>query len=269
MLANKVTLFGNYLLGSANGDTDSAGGFGFQVISLGFPAYSYDMSGELAPSGFLPRHQMFIGGSFQLPWGVRINPIITASTGRRFNITNGVDTNYDSLFSERPTFGQLAVRCAELGLTNSFCNNNGDANSVIPRNYGKGPGFFSTNLNINKTFGFGGGESRSAGSGGGSGGGNRGGGNRGGGGAGPGGGGGPVMMGGPGGPGGGSAPRPYQLTVGINIQNIFNNVNFNSPTSSLSSPSFGQFRSSTSGFGFFGGGGAANRRVDLRVQFSF
>lgn len=279
LFANKVTMFGNYNLGFANGDTDSASGAGFQIISLGFPAYSYDTSGEYAPSGFLPRQQVFVGGSIQLPWGVRVNPTVIASTGRRFNITNGLDTNYDSLFQERPTFGQLATRCAELNLTNSFCSNLGDPNTVIPRNYGKGPGFFTTNMNFSKTFGFGGSDtagSASNGRGGNRGGGNRGGGggNRGGGGGGGqqvvvagGGGGNVVMMGGPG--GGAAAQRPYQLTVGINVQNIFNTVNFNAPTASLSSPSFGQFRSNAGGFGFFGGGGAANRRIDLSLRFSF
>ena len=81
-----------------------------------------------------------------------------------------------------------------------------------------------------------------------------------------GGGGGPMMMGMG---GGGDVRKPYQLTFGMNIQNLFNTVNFSNPVSQLNSPSFGQYRSANSGFGFFGGGGSANRRIDLSVRFTF
>ena len=84
----------------------------------------------------------------------------------------------------------------------------------------------------------------------------------------PAGGGGNMMM--MGGPAGGDARKPYQLTVGINVTNLFNTVNFSNPVSSLSSPSFGQYRSTGGGFGFFGGGGggSANRacRPVIEVQ---
>lgn len=271
-IGSKINLNAGYTLGFANGDTDSLSSPRFQVNTVGFPAYSYDTSNEYAPSAFIARHQLFFFGSFQLPWGIRANPMVIASTGRRFNITTGIDTNYDSLYFERPTFAALSTRCQELRLTNSFCNMSGvtDMNAVIPRNYGKGPGSFVTNLNLSKTFGFGGGDA--AVTGGTTGGGGRGGrgGNRGGGGGGRGAiaGGGPMMgmMGG----GGGDTRKPYQLTVGINVQNLFNTVNFSNPVSTLSSPSFGQYRSTGGGFGFFGGGGgSANRRVDLSLRFTF
>jgi hypothetical protein len=282
-LRTKYTINAGYTLGAANGDTDSLSSPRFVVNTVGFPAYSYDLTNEYGPSAFLPRHSVFLVGSLQLPWGIRANPMIIASTGRRFNITNGVDTNYDSLFFERPTFAQLNTRCTELGLKNSFCDIGGisDPNAVIPRNYGKGPGSFITNLSLNKTFGFGGSTPAVASNqSGGNGRGNRGGGGgtRGGGGGAARGGGGPTIVaagGGGGGPmmmmgGGGDARKPYQLTVGINVQNLFNTVNFSNPVSSLSSPSFGQFRSTGGGFGpFGGGGGSANRRVDLSLRFSF
>jgi hypothetical protein len=86
--------------------------------------------------------------------------------------------------------------------------------------------------------------------------------------AGGGGGGDRVMMGGP--FGGGDGRSRYQLTVGVNVQNLFNTVNFSNPVGVLSSPSFGQYRSTGGTFGFFGGGGgSANRRVDLSVRFNF
>lgn len=269
---SRFNLFGGYTLAFANGDTDSLSSPNFQVNSIGYPAYNYDLSGEYGPSAFNARHSFRLMGSVTLPWGIRANPMIIASTGRRFNIVTGIDSNYDSLFFERPSFAVLADKCQEMNLSNSFCDMSGvsDLTAIIPRNYGKGPGSFVMNLSLNKTFGFGGGGEATASTG------NRGGGNQrggggGGGGRGPGGGGGGpqmIMMGG-GGPGGSEVRRPYQLNIGVNIQNLFNTVNLANPVSSMTSPTFGISRSTGGGFGGFGGGGSANRRIDLSLRFSF
>lgn len=271
-IASKYTLSGGYSLSYASGDTDSLSSPRFTVNTVGFPAYSYDLSNEFAPSAFNARHSLFFFGSATLPWGVRISPMVVASTGRRFNITSGVDSNYDGQFFERPTYAAVRDKCQSNGLTGSYCDIGGvsDPNAIIPRNYGKGPGSFVLNMNLSKTFGFGGGSKTTAAtnqSGGQNQGGNRGGG----GGRGP-GGGGPqmVMMGGGAMAGGGDARKPYNLTLGVNVQNVLNNVNLSQPIGSLTSPSFGRPRSTGGGFGFFGGGGgSANRRVDLQLRFSW
>lgn len=274
-IGTKYTLNGGYSLSYSNGDTDSLTSPRFSINTVGFPAYSYDLSGEYGPSAFTARHSVFFFGSASLPWGVRVSPIVIASTGRRFNITSGVDTNYDSQFFERPTYSAVSGRCQQLALTNSFCDISGIANpntTIIPRNYGKGPGSFVLNMNLSKTFGFGGGSKTTAATNqpGGQNQGGQGGGGRG---PGGGGGGGPrmVMMGGGGTMGGGGdARKPYNLTLGVNVQNVLNNVNLSQPVGSLTSPSFGRPRSTGGGFGFFGGGGgSANRRVDLQLRFSW
>lgn len=277
-IASKYTLSGGYSLSYASGDTDSLTSPRFTVNTVGFPAYSYDLSNEYAPSAFNARHSVFFFGSATLPWGFRLSPMIVATSGRRFNITSGLDTNYDAQFFERPTYSALSTRCQAQGLTDSYCDISGIANpatSIIPRNYGKGPGSFTLNMNLSKTFGFGGG-SKTAIAANQSGGQNQGaqGGQRGGGGGGRGPGGGPQigMMGRGGGGmfgGGGDARKPYNLTLGVNVQNVFNNVNLSQPVGSLTSPSFGRPRSTGGGFGFGGGGGSANRRVDLQMRFSW
>ncbi len=272
----RASLFVNYRLGSARGDSEGANSF---------PAYSYDLSGEYGNSFQDIRHNLTIFGSFTLPWRVSINPFIIASSGRPFNITNGIDANGDLQFTERPTFAALNSRCAILGLTNSFCDIDGvsDPNQIIPRNYGRAPSFFVVNLRMNKAFGFG--KSRNAvvadaqggqGEGGGRNRGAGGGGRRGGGGGGRRGGGGFGGVGG-GGFGGGGSDKPYNLNVGININNLFNNVNLNTPIGSLNSSRFGQSTSIVRGFGGFGGGGfgggfgggSGNRNVELSLRFSF
>jgi len=256
--STRVSLFGNYNLGFAKGDSDGSGSF---------PAYSYDLTGEYGRTSGDIRHQFVIGGNVSLPWGVSVSPFINASTGRPFNITRGIDFNGDNLSTERPTFGELASRCSFLGLTNSFCDISGeDPNAIIPRNYGQATGFFSVNMRFSKNFGFGKtAAERVAGNQGGQGGGNRGGG--GGGPRGGGMGGGPMMMMG----GGGEVRKPFNLNVSINVNNLFNNVNYASPIGNLASDRFGQVTSTQTGFGGFGGGGGcrANRCVELQMRFNW
>ncbi|MGI8642031.1 MAG: carboxypeptidase regulatory-like domain-containing protein [Pyrinomonadaceae bacterium] len=268
-LSTNFTVFGNYRLGFAKSDTDG-----------GFPAYSYDTSNEYGSSAFDTRHFFVVGGSFGLPWGVRASPFVFASSGRPFNITAGLDTNGDSIFLERPTYSALNLKCQQLGLTNSFCDVGGISNpdtTIIPRNFGRGPSNVTVNLRLDKTFGFGksperpvaartrqGGQDggRVPGVGGGGGGGRGGRGGRGG--------------GGGGGFGGGNERKPYNLTVGLNFNNLLNRTNLGTPVGSLSSTFFGQSTSTAGGFGGFRGGGfggggndSGNRRVELQMRFSF
>ncbi|HEX8288498.1 MAG TPA: carboxypeptidase regulatory-like domain-containing protein [Pyrinomonadaceae bacterium] len=273
MISPAFTVFGNYRIGFARSDSDGAGSF---------PAYSYDLTGEYGRSSFDIRHNIVLGGNFTIPWGIQISPFIIGNSGRPFNITRGVDVNGDSLFTERPTYAQLNARCNELGLINSFCDiGDNDPNAIISRNYGHAPKFFSVNLRIGKNFGFGSsgrtaavaqndqqtGAGARQGGGGGRGQGGAAGGGRGGlgGGRGPG--------GGFGGFGGGNERKPYNLNVGVNFNNLFNNVNFGTPVGNLTSSRFGQSTSISGGFGGFGGGGfgggAANRRVELQMRFSW
>lgn len=279
------TIFGNYRLNKAKSDVDGGGGGfggGFGGAGAGgFPLYSYDVSGEYGDSNQDVRHSVFLGGNFGLPWGIRASPFIVARSASPFNIITGIDSNGDAQFTERPTFAQLSARCIQRGLVNSFCNiGDADPNAIIPRNYGRGAGFFGVNLNLNKTISFGGSretaannapnQTQTAGAGGGRGGaaisgaGAGGPGGGGGGRGGRGGGGGGFF-----GQGGGRNDKPYNLTMGVQISNLFNRTNLGGPISNLSSDRFGAYNS-IARFGFGGGGSnAGNRQVVLQLRFSF
>lgn len=278
-ISQKINLSGNYRLGWARGNAEGGGFFGGGGV--GFPAYSYDLSDEYSRSSLGVRHNLFVRGSFTMPWRVTVSPFIIATSGVPFNITTGVDTNRDSLFTERPTFAQLFAECARRGLTNSFCDSDGisDTNAVVPRNYGRGPGSFNVNMNVSKTFGFGGSSRAVAATGGttndqqpnaqagaqgglGGGRGGLGGGRQGGGGRRGGGGGGGFA---------GASDSPYNLTLGIQFSNLFNRNNRGIPVGNLSSRLFGQSVSTGGAFGFFGGGGSSsgNRRIELQARFSW
>lgn len=271
------TLSGFYRFSKANSDTDGVGSF---------PADSFNLQQEFGRSSLDIRHNFFMFANFNLPFGVSMSPFVIARSGAPFNITVGRDLNGDTIFNDRPSFATDLNRPSVIRTSfGNFDTAPIAGQTIIPRNFAEGPGFFSVNLRMSKTFGFG---SRSGGnnaqnSGGGQGGsqgGGRGGGGRGGGG----GGGGMMGMGGMGGPGGGgrggggfggfggaTSDSRFSLTFSIQVQNIFNRTNLANPVGNLASPFFGQSISTGGGFGFGGGGdtSAGNRRVTLSARFNF
>jgi Carboxypeptidase regulatory-like domain len=251
----KLSLFGFYTLNFANSDTAGVNSF---------PMNQYNIEADYGRAAFDVRHRVFMGGSLTIPHGFRLSPFLIASSGAPYNITVGEDLNGDSIFNDRPAFntGFGPGSPVEKAVFNP---NPAYGEPLIPINYGPGPGMFSLNLRLAKTFGFG--EKKGAASGGGFGPGGPGGG---GGGRGPGGLAGRGLSGG-GGMGGmfGGAPSNsrYNLEFSVNARNVFNIVNLGPPIGSLSSPLFGQSNSLAGGG--FGAGTGANRRIDLQVRFSF
>jgi hypothetical protein len=249
-MGSKLSLFGYYTLNYANSDTSGAGSF---------PSLPGNISEDYGRASFDIRHRLFMGGTVGLPKGFRLSPFLIASSGIPFNITTGTDPFQDSQFNLRPV---LAPSCASATYVTKFgCFNPetpGASYIPIPVNYGEGPGRFSLNLRLSKTFGFGP-AIENAGSGGGN---PMAGGTFG---RGPGGGG----RGGPGGGRGmdaGSTNRRYGLTLSVNARNLFNNVNLATPVGNLSSPLFGESN------GLAGrpySDSTSNRRVDLQLTFTF
>jgi len=262
--SERVSIFGNYAFGKAKSDSDGAGTF---------PANSYDLSGEYGDALLDIRHRFALGGNISAPLGLQFSPFITYRSGIPFNITTGTDRNGDSVFNDRPAFATDLTRLCNFGTTTNpiirscvarttFGNFDLQpiaGQTIIPRNYGRGPGFFIVNLRVAKEFGFGGGKkkanqttSNDAK--------NRTGTNS------------------PSGSGGGQ-PRPsaedddenpYKLEVSVQIRNLFNRTNGGTPVGNLQSSLFGEPVSLASGFGFGGGGqSGGNRRLRFEVKFSF
>jgi Carboxypeptidase regulatory-like domain/TonB dependent receptor len=272
-----LTIFANYVGVKSESNTDCV----FNIQGGCFPSNSYDIEADKGRVAFLARHSFFMGGTIAIPkLKLALNPFIIARTGQFFNITTGFDTNGDRIFRERPAFASASTLPENLRRTpyGDFDINPAPGAPIIPRNYGEGPGFFSVNLGISRTFGFGelpgaraaataaapaaggganvGGAGRGAGAqrpAGGGGGGQR-----------PGG-------GSPGaGPGGAGAEKRYNLTFSVNINNLFNRSNLSSPVGNLNSPLFGQSLSTLGGFGGDGGNASsANRRISAGVRFNF
>jgi hypothetical protein len=295
LINRRITFNANYTFGKAMSDTDGAGTFA---------SNPYDFSSEYGRTGGDVRHRFTINGNFRAPWGISVSPFLVYSSGTPFNVTIGRDINGDLLFTDRPALATDLTRSSVVFTKyGNFDTNPFPGATIIPRNYLAGPGSLIANVRLSKTIGFGGerktaqngrgqqngqangqgGRDGQAGAqrGGAGGAGGRGGfpaggfprgGGGGGGGAGGGGGGG-GRGGGGGGFGGGEAKR-YNLTFGVNFQNVLNHVNFNRPVGNLSSSNFGVSTSSAGGFGGFGGrggGGSApfNRLIEAQIRFSF
>jgi len=259
-----ISFVANYNWGKSNNNSDGQGG------GL-FPVNMYDLSGEYGRAGGDIRHRLNAFGTFNLPWwGISLNPFINAGSGRPYNIITGQDTNLDDLFTERPSFAPAGTNCANPAV-NIICTRFGNFNlrpapgeKLIPRNYGHGPGFFSVNLRVMKTWTFGempsanhakaaatnnaNGSAVSA----------------------------PANK-----TNGAAAPaaRPsgppeakrYSLQASVNFLNLFNNVNLGNPVGNLSSPYFGQSLNVNQygGFGPSGSQGAGNRRIFAQLRLSF
>jgi len=252
-VGSKLQLFGYYSLNYANSDTGGV---------ATFPSNSYDISQDYGRGSFDIRNRLFLGGSIGLPYLFRLSPFMVVSSGAPFNISSPYDLNGDSQYNNRPSLISHATcplpvvpsgsnYCTPLGTFDAT----GATGQPLPINYGTGPGHFVINLRLTKTIGLGAKTRNTAGPGAGGPGGHGGGRH------GPlFGGGGPMTM-------SSSSDRRYNLTLGLNVRNAFNNVNAANPSAVLGSRFF-DVSNSLQG-GPFSPGSAANRRIDLQATFSF
>jgi hypothetical protein len=268
----KFSLNAYYSLNYANSDTAGANSFA---------SNPYNLMADYGRGSFDIRSRFFFGGTIGLPYGMRLSPFLTASSGTPYNITLGQDLIGDSLFNQRPAFASPLSNPANVVNTpfGAFDKAPQPGETIVPINYLTGPSQFSLNLRLAKTISFGRlpeGKTGQVGARQGGGGGQRGGGLAR-----------PPGPGGFGGGGGGGTGR-YSVVMSINVRNIFNNVNFSTPIGNLTSPLFGESTGLSSGFGGGGfgaqtsgagataglpaaGGGAAaaNRQIYVQATFGF
>jgi Carboxypeptidase regulatory-like domain len=262
----KVTLFAYYVLNYVNSDTSGTNSF---------PSNPLNVSQDYGRAAFDIRNRFFLGGSIGLPWGLRFSPFLIASSGSPYNITLSQDLIGSSQFNQRPALVSSVSSPNDVTVPGfgTFDTVPQPGEKLVPINSLTGPGRFTLNVRLAKTFGFGPENKGQGANSGGQGGGPPGGGGRGGGGGGrnPFGGGAPG-----GGPGGGSSKR-YNITLSVNARNVFNDVNLGTPSAVLTPPTPDSPQASFSRFfgvsnGLAGGpfsSGAANRQIYLQAGFSF
>jgi hypothetical protein len=246
-----------------------------------FPSIDpYDIGKDYGRAVFDVRYRFFLFGNLSLPHAISVSPLMIFSAGTPYNVTTGSDLNNDGQYNDRPMFGQPNGIPAGTPGTNTIAGCGSFVSpppntpyTPIPINYCTGPNQFTTNLRITKTFGFGestrgaaqgqdggqggrGGPGGPGGPGGGRGGPGGGGGGRGGPGGGP--------MGGFG--GGASTGKRYNLAFGVQILNLFNNLDLSTPNGTLTSHQFGV---STQLAGRPFTSNSALRQFSLQTSFNF
>ncbi len=239
-VASNVSLFGFYMLNHAMSNTDGLGTY---------PSNPYSQVGEYGPSSSDIRNRMFLGGSVNTKWNLRFSPFVNLNSGAPFDITSGSDEYGTSLFNSRPG---ITTDLTKPGLIQTKYGlldpNPTPGEKIISRNFGRGPGQFSVNLRVSKSFGFG--PEKAAPSG-----------NT------------PSNFGRPGRPPMGgifSSPltdRKYNLTISVQGRNLLNHTNPGPIIGDITSPLFGE-ANSMSGGGVFSEN-ANNRRLELQMRFNF
>ena len=255
---SNISLFGFYVWNHAMSNTDGLGTY---------PANPYNYTGEYGPASTDVHHRVFVGGSINTKWNIRLSPFMVVQSGPPFDITVGRDVYGDTLFNGRPGFATDPNKPGVIATPYGLLDPNPTPDEVlVPRNYGRGPGSISLNLRLSKTFGFGPAREGSAGNAGGGPGG--GGGRRGPGGGNPYGGGGGGMGGMFGAP---TTSHRYNLIISASARNLLNHNNPGAIIGNITSPLFG-LANQASGGGFGGGGfseSANNRRIELQMRFTF
>ena len=242
------SLFGFYVLNKAMSNTDGVGTFA---------ANPYSMAGEYGPAATDIRHRVTAGGSITMRGNIRLSPYFIVQSGAPFDITSGNDLYGTTLFTARPG---IATDPSKPGLIQTQYGlldpNPGPGETILGRNFGRGPGQISMNLRIGKTFGFGperGGGSTGAAA---------------------------APAGNPANAatgrglggliGAATSSRRYNLSLSMSIRNLLNHTNPGPINGDITSPLFGranQMAGNTNGEGF--SENADNRRLEMQIRFTF
>lgn len=248
----RVSLFGYYVFNNMRSDTAGVDTFAQNP---------WNLMADYGRAEMDIRHRVFLAGSVAMPWGIELYPMILARSGMPFSITTGEDLFGTGIHNGRPAYATVSTPAADVRVTpyGSFDINPGPQALFVPPNTATGPSAFTFNLRMSRTFGFGAMGREEHGSSGGmsdqghhhhrEGLGGRG------------------LSSGGGGLRGGGTERRYALTLSVEAQNLFNNVNLGIPVGGLNSPLFG--RSIDLASGPYSGEGDASRRIDLRLSFGF
>lgn len=235
------------------------------------PANPYSMAGEYGPSATDIRHYGTINGSITPLFGISFSPLLTLASGPPFDITVGRDLYGTGLFNARPATTTDSTRPGVVDTIYGLLDPNpAPGATLLPRNFGRGPGQIMLNMRVSKTFGFGArhegmdlgsnpGTTPGAGVGGPSGQAGQGGANRSGGGN-------PFSIG-----GGGSSTgsRHYNLIVSMQIRNLMNHNNPGPIIGNITSPLFGRANQPAGDGGGLFSESANNRRLELQTRLTF
>jgi hypothetical protein len=246
----------------------------------GTASNSYNLMQDYGRASWASRNMVFLMGKYVAPWGITFNPFLIAQSGRPYNITTNNDLAGDSFFNDRPSYASTASIPGDVVETNlgNLDTVPQPGETLIPVNLADGPAAIAVNLRVSRSIGLGPKIANQVGGnpppGGGPGGGGRGGS------FGP----GPFGGGGRGGPGGMMGPantgRRYNLTFSVQALNLFNDINYGTPsgnliptldtTTGLYGPGSRFGKSTSLAHGIFSSPtSSASRRIFFQAAFTF
>jgi hypothetical protein len=193
------------------------------------PSNPYDLQADYGRIAAKNTFDAF--GQLKLPFHIDLMSSLRASSGQPFNIVVRQDLNGDGQFSDRPSFASDLSRPSVLVTKWGFFDTLPVAGqTIVPYNYGTGPGQVEASLYLSKSFPFG--SKRASGT-------------------------------GDAASGASAAPAekksPYKLQASLFVQNVFNIVNWGPPVGTLGSTLFGHSTSLAT----------PGRSLYLQTQFSF
>ncbi len=228
---NPVLLYGYYIFGYSHSNTGGPSSF---------PSNQYNLHVDYGRAAEDIRNRFYLGGLVTLPLKLQLNPFLVTQSNAPFNITVGQDLNGDSQFNDRPAFATDLSRPSVYHTKwGTFDADPLPGQKIIPINYGTGPDLVMLNLGLTRNFAFGPALAEQPA---------------------------PTAV-----PPGQKASRTaiarrYTMNLGIQAQNIFNNVNGGTPVGVLGSPLFGESTNlSTTQFS----SSQANRILYLRLRLDF
>ena len=233
LMTKRVGLFGYYMLNRAEADT---GGIG------NFPSNQYDLRQDWGRASNDIRSRLFLGGFVHLGKGFGANPFLIYQSSTPFNIVVGQDLNGDTQFNDRPAFATDLTRASVVHTPwGVFDTQPMAGQTIIPVNYGNGPGVFLLNMRVTKDFNFGPPLPQETPA--------------------------PAAKGAKAATPAKKKPVEKKYTMGfaLSADNVLNHVNLAPPVGVLGSPLFGK---STALSGMFGSG-SANRTVNVDFYFRF
>jgi hypothetical protein len=281
-LSTKLSMMGFYNWTVANSDGNASSN----------PSNSYNLNQDYGRASFVRPQMLFLMGNYTGPWALSFNPFLVAQAGRPYSVTTTSDLTGDNFFNSRPSYASSSDCAASTGVSQFALTSLGCLNTVptqndalLPVNSLNAPSAMAVNMRVSRSWGIGprvessGGPQAGGGDGGPHGGGGGGHGGRGGFGGGF---GGPFGGGGGGGMRGGMSGtgRKYSLTFSAQALNLFNDINYGTPSGTVA-PLFNQATGLTgpgTRFGhstklanglFASPSGSSARRIFFQAFFNF
>jgi hypothetical protein len=201
-------LYGYYVLGKRDTDTQGASSF---------PSDQYDLHVDYGRASNDIRNRLYVGGIVNLPYKFVLNPFFILQSSMPFNIAVGEDLNGDSQFNDRPAFAtDLSRPSVYRTKWGNFDSDPLPGQTIIPINFGVGPSLVMLNTAFSRNIPFGPKLAEPA----------------------------TTQQVAPAAadkaPAKPEIARQYQMSLGIEAQNVFNTNNGGLPVGVLGSPLFGQ-----------------------------